>query len=259
MRDLSGKSILITGAGRGIGRAIALRLAEDGADVAVNDIDEVPAREVAGLVRERGRKSLVSTADVTDEEQVQDMIQRVVVEFGKLDVMISNAGITLTRRLIETSLEEFERVQRVNVRGVFLCGREAAKHMIPLRSGKIINAASTSGRRGAVFQAAYNASKFAVVGLTQCMARELGPFGITANAYGPGIVDTRMWQQINVERSQLLGLPVGGALEEAIKTTALGRMEKPDDVAGVVSFLASSDSDYMTGQTVMVCGGIYMG
>lgn len=258
MADLSGRSALITGAGRGIGRAIALRLAAEGAAVAVNDIDRQPAEEVAKLIRDRGGRALVNVADVTDEASVQGLVSWAVAEFGALDIMIANAGIHVTSRITESTVEDFDRVMRVNVRGVFLCGREAARHMIERRSGKIINAASISGHRGAPFQLAYCASKFAVVGMTQAMARELGPFGITVNAYCPGVVDTRMWAQIDEARSKLLGLPKGGAREEALKTVALGREEKPEDVAGLVSFLASTDSDYMTGQSINICGGVHM-
>ena len=258
MADLRGRSVLITGAGRGIGRAIALRLAEDGADLVVNDLDPAPAEETAAAVRERGVKAVVNNADVTDEPTVAAMVEQAVAEFGKLDIMIANAGVHKVMRILDASMEDFDRIMRVNVRGVFLCARAAAKHMVERGSGKIINAASVSGHRGGAFQSAYAASKFAVVGLTQAFARELGPYGVTVNAYCPGIVDTRMWAGIDVEMSKVLGGPTGTALEQALATVTLGRQETPEDVVGLVSYLASSDSDYMTGQSINICGGIHM-
>jgi meso-butanediol dehydrogenase/(S,S)-butanediol dehydrogenase/diacetyl reductase len=221
-------------------------------------VDLEPAKLVATAVRDRGVKAIVDNADVTDESSVAAMVESAVSEFGKLDIMIANAGIHQITRLAETTVEDFDRIMRVNVRGVFLCAREAASHMVMRGSGKIINAASVSGHRASAFQLAYTASKFAVVGMTQALARELGPSGITVNAYCPGIVDTRMWAKIDVERSKILGAPTGTALEEALATVALGRQEVPEDVAGFVSFLASSDSDYMTGQSINICGGLHM-
>ena len=258
MADLSGRSVLITGAGRGIGRAIALRLADDGADLVVNDLDPPPAEETAAAIRERGVRAVVNNADVTDESAVAAMVELAVSEFGKLDIMIANAGVHKVMRILDASVEDFDRIMRVNVRGVFLCAREAAKHMVERGSGKIINAASVSGHRGGPFQSAYAASKFAVVGLTQALARELGAYGVTVNAYCPGIVDTRMWEGIDVELSKVLGGPTGTALEQALATVTLGRQETPEDVVGLVSYLASSDSDYMTGQSINICGGIHM-
>ena len=258
MPDLSGRAVLVTGAGSGIGRAIALRLASEGADVAVNDAAPDRARDVAELVRQQGRRTVASLADITDELAVQEMMRAVVAELGKLDILVANAGIIATARFTETSVRDFDRVMAVNVRGVFLCAREAAKHMIPRRSGKIINAASVAGHRPTPFHIAYSASKFAVVGMTQTMARELATYGITVNAYCPGIVDTPMWDQIDIERSKLLDLPLGGARQQALASVPLGRAGKPDDIAGLVSFLASPHSDYMTGQCINICGGLVM-
>ncbi len=258
MADLDGKSVLITGAGRGIGRAIAIRLAENGADIAVNDVNRAGAEETAGMARQRGVRALVNAADVTDEPAVAAMVDAVVAEFGKLDIMISNAGIHQTRKLEETTVEDFDRILAVNVRGVFLCAREAARHMVQRGIGKIINAASVAGHRGSAYQVSYVASKFAVVGMTQALARELGPHGITVNAYCPGVVDTDMWAVIDEDRSEILGGPTGTALKESLATIALGRQETPEDVARFVSFLASPDSDYVTGQSINVCGGLHM-
>ncbi len=258
MSGLSGRVALVTGAGSGIGKAIALRLASDGADIAVNDLVPERAEQVASLVRDVGRRALSNHADVTDADAVGDMIRGVASHFGSLDTLVSNAGIIGTGSFVETSLEDFERVMTVNVRGTFLCGREAAKHMIAQGSGKIVNAGSVAGRRPTPFHAAYGASKYAVISLTLTMARELAPHGITVNAYCPGVVETPMWEQIDRERSPLLGLGASGALREITDTIPLGRAAKPEEVASLVSFLASEDSDYITGQCINVCGGIVM-
>ncbi|HJN39438.1 MAG TPA: glucose 1-dehydrogenase [Chloroflexota bacterium] len=258
MTDTNGKSVIITGAGRGIGRAIALRLARDGFSIMINDLDAGPAGEVVAEIEAAGGFAIINGANVTDEDQVAAMVEQAAAEFGQVDVMIANAGIGVQKRIIEMTLDDFDKILKVNLYGVFLCGREAARHMVPRKQGKIIFAASTSGRRGAPFQSAYCSSKFGVVGLTQSMAKELGPEGITVNAYCPGIVNTRMWEEVDRERSRLMGKPPGTALQQAIDSIALGRMEEPEDVAKFVSFLAGPDSDYVTGQAMLVCGGVHM-
>lgn len=258
MAATNGKSVIVTGSGRGIGRAIALRLARDGFGVVINDLDAEPAAEVLAEIQAAGGTAIVNNANVTDEDQVQAMVEQAISEFGQLDVMIANAGIGAQQRVTETTWDDFDKILKVNLYGAFLCGREAARHMVPREKGKIIFAASTSGRRGAPFQAAYCSSKFGIVGLTQSMARELGPQGITVNAYCPGIVNTRMWEEVDRERSRLMGKPPGTALKQAIDSIALGRMEEPEDVANFVSFLAGPDSDYVTGQAMLVAGGVHM-
>lgn len=252
------KSVIVTGSGRGIGRAIALRLARDGFSVLVNDFDVEPGAEVVTEIQNAGGIAIANNADVTDEDQVRVMVEQATSEFGQVDVMIANAGIGKQMRITETSWDDFDKILKVNLYGAFLCGREAARHMVPRERGKIIFAASTSGRRGAPFQAAYCSSKFGIVGLTQSMARELGRIGITVNAYCPGIVNTQMWEEVDRERSRLMGKPRGTALKQAIESIALGRMEEPEDVANFVSFLAGPDSDYVTGQAMCVAGGVHM-
>ncbi len=248
----------VTGAGRGIGQAIAVRLARDGFAVAINDIDRETLGEVRAEVESTGRRVLAVPGDVADEEVVEGMVAEIVREMGRLDVLVANAGIIHVAPLLETRADDFERIHRVNVRGVFLCGREAGRHMIRQGVGKIINAASIAGRRGGEDTVAYSSSKFAVIGLTQCMAKELSSHGVTVNAYCPGIVDTRMWDHIDTVRSASMGLEKGGARAAIVKTIPLGRQEEPEDVANLVSFLASPDSDYITGQAINVCGGIHM-
>ena len=258
MSEQTARVAWVTGAGRGIGRAIALRLARDGLALAVNDIDAKSARAVQEEIEAAGGRAMSVPGDISDEATVVDIIARIREEFGGLDVLVANAGVIHIGSMLDTSLEDFDRVQNVNVRGVFLCGREAGRQMVEQGRGKIINAASVGGRRGGPDQLAYSASKFAIIGMTQCMAYEFAPYGITVNAYCPGVVDTRMYEYVDAVRSDAKGIERGAALEAIVKTIPLGRQEQPEDVANLVSFLASPESNYMTGQAINVCGGIQM-
>lgn len=258
-RDLKDNKVaIVTGAGRGIGRAIALRLAKDGIDVVVNDINETAIRQVSEEIHALGRKALAITADVSKEESVNSLVERVVNEFGKLDIMVANAGIAQVKQVIEMTEDDWDKVFSVNAKGVFLCAKAAAKQMIKQKKGKIINCASIAGKQGFGLLAHYSATKFAVVGFTQALAKELGAFGVTVNAYCPGIVGTDMWDLIDEKMGDYLGLPKGETLKKYSELITLGRVETPDDVACLVSYLASSDSDYMTGQAVNICGGVIM-
>jgi len=255
---LQGKVALVTGAGRGIGRGIALRLAQDGADVVVNDVNLENVNKVAEEIKLLGRKSLAIVADVSKGNEVYGMVDQVVAEFGKIDIMVANAGIAQVKLVVELTEEDWDRVFAVNARGVFLCDQAAAKQMIKQKSGKIINCASIAGHSGFSMLAHYSATKFAVVGFTQALAKELGPYGITVNAYCPGIVGTDMWDLIDEKMGQYLGLPKGETIKKYSELITLGRVETPEDVACLVSYLASSDADYMTGQSINICGGIIM-
>jgi meso-butanediol dehydrogenase/(S,S)-butanediol dehydrogenase/diacetyl reductase len=255
---LKDKIAVVTGAGRGIGRGIALRLAQDGADVVVNDKNADNVRKVADEIRALGRRTMAIVADVSIEKDVNDMIGKVVAEFGRLDILVANAGIANIKLSIEMTQEEWDRVFAVNARGVFLCDVAAAKQMIKQKSGKIINCASIAAHSGFSMLAAYSASKFAVRGFTQALAKELGPYNIQVNAYCPGIVGTDMWDLIDEKMGPYLGMAKGEVLKEYTKLITAGRVETPDDVACFVSYLASSDSDYMTGQSIMIDGGIVM-
>jgi meso-butanediol dehydrogenase / (S,S)-butanediol dehydrogenase / diacetyl reductase len=261
MADGNGVSrvALVTGAARGIGRGIALRLADDGLDVAVNDIganaDELET--VADEIRQAGRRTASVAADVSEPGEVEEMVRRVAEELGSLDVMVANAGIAQVKPLLEVTPEDFDRVMAVNVRGVFLCYKAAAEQMIRQGSGgKIIGAASIAAHKGFAYLGHYSASKWAVRGLTQAAAQEWAEHGITVNAYCPGIVGTAMWELIDEQLGGYLGLKKGETLEQYSQLIALGRVEEPEDVAAFVSYLASKDSDYMTGQSVMIDGGI---
>lgn len=258
-RNGSGKIALVTGAARGIGRGIALRLASDGLDVAVNDIQDNSDQleEVAEEIRQAGSRTTTVIADVSEADQVEKMVGQVVDELGQLNVMVANAGIAQVVPLIELSPEDFDRMMSTNLRGVFLCYQAAARQMIEQGDGgKIIGAASIVAYRPFPLLGHYSASKWAVRGLTQAAAMEWSQYGITVNAYCPGIVGTDMWDLIDEKLADHEGLQKGQAIEKYSDLIHLGRVSVPEDVASYVSYLASPDSDYMTGQSVMIDGGI---
>lgn len=255
-------TVLVTGAGRGIGRGIALRLARDGHDVAVNDVVAESASAVAEEVRrivDQGGRSLAVPGDVTDRDACFGMVAQVAAGFGRLDVMVANAGIAQVKTLLEVTPEDLDRIFSVNVYGVVYCLQAAAEQMIRQGSGgKIINAASIAAHSGFDYLGHYSATKFAVRALTQAAAKELAQHGITVNAYCPGIVGTDMWDLIDEHLADRLGLERGQALARYSQLITLGRVQTPEDVAAFVSYLAGPDSDYMTGQSVMIDGGIVM-
>jgi meso-butanediol dehydrogenase / (S,S)-butanediol dehydrogenase / diacetyl reductase len=238
---------LVTGAGQGIGRGIALRLARDGFDIAVNDIPAAAdnAQSVAKEVRALGRRATVALADVTDPAQIGAAVARTVADLGPLGVTVANAGIARVEQLIDVPVELWDRTFAINVRGVFLTFQAAARqYMEQGDGGKLIAAASQVAHRAAGGFAAYSSSKFAVRGLVQAAAQEWAPHRITVNAYAPGVVDTALWDGDKDLQAQI------------VPSIPLGRLQTPDDVAALVSFLASPDSDYMTGQTVISDGGM---
>ncbi|KAI3320193.1 hypothetical protein HD806DRAFT_506746 [Xylariaceae sp. AK1471] len=260
-----GKSVIITGSSRGIGKAIALRLAADGYNICVNDIsaNRAGCDEVAKEIRSMGRKACTAVADVTKRDEVKDMIQTSIRELGPLNTMIANAGIAQVKQLLELTEQDFQRMFDVNVFGVQNCFAEAAKQLIsqgdcrPDRPGKLIAAASIVAFKPFVMLPHYSASKWAVRGLTQAYAMELAEHNITVNAYAPGIVGTAMWELIDAGVAEKKGLKRGEVIKKMVhELTALGRVSVPEDVAKLVSFLASDDSNFVTGQTQIVDGGI---
>ncbi|KAJ8517405.1 hypothetical protein ONZ45_g5426 [Pleurotus djamor] len=244
---------LITGASRGIGRAVALRLAKDGYDIALNDLraNSKHIDSVKEEISRIGRRACVVPADVKHEKEVVGMVDETVKALGSLNVMVANAGIVQYGSILDTSTELWDEVLAINGRGVFLCYKYAAKQMIFQGSGgRIIGASSVSGKQGGALQGAYCASKFAVRGLTQSVARELAPHGITVNAYSPGPISTAMMGRVH----ELSGTP-DEKYQLEVEATPLKRYGKPEEVAALVSFLASDGAAYITGQSVSINGG----
>ncbi|KAF9073114.1 hypothetical protein BDP27DRAFT_1445278, partial [Rhodocollybia butyracea] len=242
---------LVTGASQGIGKAIAMRLASDGFKVALNDLKNKKEQleAVAHDIEKQGQASFVIPADVSQEREVHEMVQSASKTLGGLDVMVANAGIFIPMKSItDLDVDDWDKILRINTRGVFLCYKHAAKEMIfRKQGGRIIGASSISGKQGSAFTAAYCASKFAVRGLTQSAALELGEHGITVNAYAPGAVDTPMFQALSDENPDIL---------EKL-SSSLEKPGQPEDIASIVSYLASKESRYITGQTISVNGGKY--
>ncbi|KAI2628656.1 hypothetical protein GGR54DRAFT_355510 [Hypoxylon sp. NC1633] len=260
-----GRSVIVTGSSRGIGKAIALRLAADGYNVCVNDIqaNQAGCDEVVQKIKDMGRNACAAIADVTKRDEVKQMVQTSVDKLGPLSTMIANAGIAQVKPLREVTDQEFQHMFAVNVYGVQNCFSEAAEQMIsqgtcrPDRPGKLLAAASVVAFKPFLMLPHYSASKWAVRGLTQVYAMELAEHHITANAYAPGIIGTAMWDLIDEGIGKRKGLQKGEAIKiAASSSTALGRVGTSEDVAKLVSFLASSDSDFVTGQTQVVDGGI---
>jgi acetoin reductase-like protein len=258
--DLDGKVAVVTGAGRGIGRGIALRLAAEGATVLVTDIDEENAVAVAEEIAAQGGQAAALRVDVTSRADAQKMVREAVDRFGRLDILVNNAGIGAIGPLIDADEETWKRVMDVNAKGVFLCSQAAARQMISQgEGGRIITNASVAGKRAPgkdMPLGIYAASKHAVVGLTKQLGLELSSYQILVNCVCPGIVDTPMWDQIDREIANLRGMPVGSVKAEAVAGVPLGRIQQPEDVANVVAFLASSDAGYITAQTFNVSGGM---
>lgn len=245
---LAGKTALVTGASRGIGRAIALKLAEAGANIVVNYAgSEKAASETVEQVKALGRDAIMVRANVSSSEDVAEMFKVALEHFGTLDILVNNAGITRDNLLMRMKEEEWDEVIATNLKGVFNCLKAATRPMMKQRSGKIINITSVVGVLGNPGQANYVAAKAGVIGLTKTAARELASRGITVNAVAPGFIDTEM--------TAVLPDDVKGSLVAQIPLARLGQTE---DIANVVLFLASDAANYMTGQTLHVDGGMYM-
>ncbi|KAB2663974.1 acetoin reductase [Brucella tritici] len=255
--SVNGKVALVTGAAQGIGRGIALRLAKDGFDIALVDLKADKLDAVKKEVEALGRKASTFSADVSKRDDVYAAIDHAEKTLGGFDVIVNNAGIAQVQPIADVKPEEVERIFRINVDGV-LWGIQAAAAKFKARKqkGKIINASSIAGHDGFAMLGVYSATKFAVRALTQAAAKEYASAGITVNAYCPGIVGTDMWVEIDERFSEITGAPKGETYQKYVEGIALGRAQTPDDVAALVSFLASPDSDYITGQAILTDGGI---
>ncbi|RZN30624.1 SDR family NAD(P)-dependent oxidoreductase [Bradyrhizobium sp. Leo121] len=258
--DLEGCAIVVTGSGRGIGEAIARGLAADGALLTIADIDEGNASTVAEGIRAAGGKAIAVRVDVTSRDSVKAMIAATVKAHRKLDVIFNNAGIAQTKPFLSITEQDWRRVMDTNGLGVLICMQEAIKQMIAQgHGGKIINTASIAGKQGYEPLAHYSASKFGVVALTQAAARAFGAQKINVNAICPGVVATDMWKLIDKGfKDEGLTSRDNEAFETFSAGILLGRPSAADDLCGVSRFLASSASDYMTGQSLVVDGGMVL-
>jgi NAD(P)-dependent dehydrogenase (short-subunit alcohol dehydrogenase family) len=254
VKRLEGKAALVTGGARGIGFAIAQRFADEGASVAVVSLHE----ESAARAAEQIGGAVAIAADVCDEQALAGAVHETVEAFGRLDVMVNNAATIAIGPVVETSAETWDDVVRVNLRGVFLGCREAARRMIAQGDGgRIINASSGAGRQGNADIAAYAASKFGVIGLTQSLAVELAPYRITVNAYCPGhVTSTRMWDAIDEAVTARSGEILGSAKRAAEAQPPLGRAGRPEEIAAAVAYLASDEAAYVTGASLLIDGGL---
>jgi NAD(P)-dependent dehydrogenase (short-subunit alcohol dehydrogenase family) len=255
MPKLDGRKAIVTGAGFGIGRAIAQRLAADGCDVGVFDLSEAPARETVALVQALGRKACLAVGSAASRADVERATASLVGELGGVDILVNNAGILRTAPFLEISERDWRDIFAVNLDGVFYFCQTVLPHMLARKRGSIVNMSSWTGKKGAVNHAAYSASKFAVIGLTQSIAGELAERGIRVNAVCPGvIVDTRMRDEAEA-LNKAQGLP---DLDARTKVIPMRRGGTPAEIASVVAFLASDDAAYMTGQAINITGGLWM-
>ena len=244
---LTGQVAIVTGGGAGIGKAIALALAKEGADIALTDVNLETAQQTATEIEAIGRKSFAAPADVSDSTAVESFINTVVEKFGRIDILVNNAGITRDTLLIRMKDADWESVLKINLTGTFNCTRAVSKIMMKQRSGRIINMASVIGLIGNVGQANYAASKAGVIAITKSAAKELASRGILVNAIAPGFIMTRMTDVLpeQVKNEMLTRIP-------------LSRFGKPEDVANTVLFLVSESAGYITGQVIQVDGGMVM-
>jgi len=242
---LKDKVALVTGASRGLGKAIALQLAADGAQVIVNYVASADkAEEVVAAIQSEGGKALAMKADVSNLEEVEKMVDTVYEQFGRIDILVNNAGVTRDELLISMEREDWDKVIATNLGGLFNCTKAAAKYMMMQKSGRIINMSSVAGERGGRGQSNYAASKGAVNAFTRSVAMELARKKVTVNAVAPGVVETEMSSEV-IRRAQ----------DIILNSVALKRLGQPEEIAKVVAFLASDDSSYITGEVIRVDGG----
>ena len=250
MGRLDGRVAFITGAGRGIGAATALRMAEEGARVALADVDTEGCKQVAAELDRLGMESLVVPCNVADSAMVQDAVDKTASHFGRLDILVNNAGVVRDNLLFKMSEEDWDTVMNVHLKGAFLCTRAAQAHMVQQKYGRVVSLSSTAalGNRG---QANYSTAKAGLQGFTRTLSIELGPFGITVNAVAPGYIDTEMTRAT----ARRMGLDPQEMQAEAAKRIPVRRVGQPRDIANVICFLCSDEAGFVNGQVIYVSGG----
>jgi len=247
MSDLSGRVALITGSAQGIGKAIALNLAQRGAKIITNDITASRADEALAEVREQGGDGLAITCDVTNAEQVEGMVKTILDEFGQIDILVNNAGTTRDNLIMRMSEDDFDFIQRTNLKSAWLCSKAVVRPMMRKRYGRIVNMSSASGIMGQAGQTNYSTSKAGMIGLTKSLAREVASRGITVNAVAPGFIKTALTEKMPQD-----------ILDELTKLIPAGRQGLVDDIAYAVAFLVAEEASYITGQVLSVDGGLVM-
>ena len=247
--DFTGKVALVTGSGRGIGKAIAMKLAQNGATLVINDVgDNAPAEQTIAEIKAINHQSTAIMADVSSSADVTRMVDAAIAAYGKIDILVNNAGITRDQLTMKMSDEEWDKVIAIDLKSVFLCTRAVLRPMLKQRSGRIISMSSVVGIIGNAGQANYTAAKAGIIGFTKTIAKEVASRGITVNAVAPGFIDTPMTQVLAPERKQAL-----------LANIPLGSLGTPQDIAETVAFLASEEARYITGQVITVDGGISLG
>jgi NAD(P)-dependent dehydrogenase (short-subunit alcohol dehydrogenase family) len=256
--ELAGQAAIVTGGGRGIGRATALELARLGADVVIAELERDGAERTAEEVKALGRRALALPVDVTRPADLRVMVERARTELGRIDILVNNAGIYRAAAPLDVTEEHWDAVLGINARAVFFASQAVLPVMIAQKRGCIVSVSSMAGKIGSRTNLPYNASKAAVISITKSLALAHAADGIRVNCVCPGFVETDMWEKVSREQGALLGLAAGEFTKQRAAQIPLGRMERPEDVAAVIGFLASSRAGYMTGQALSVDGGLVM-
>lgn len=245
--QLENRTAIITGAGSGIGRAIAKRFSEEGASVVIADIRSDTGKSVEEEINKAGHKALFVKTDVSNSRDVKNMVEKTIQEFGKIDILVNDAGILIKKSILDMTEEDWDRVLNINLKGAFLCIKHTVKYMIDQKKGKIVNIASMGAKIGLHNDYGYCASKGGLISLTTSLGIDLAPLGINVNAIGPGVIDTPMVNDTATQGTDFK--------KNAIEKTPRGIIGKPDDIASAALYLASDESDFVVGQTIFVDGG----
>ena len=256
--ELKGQSAIVTGAGRGIGRATALELARLGADIVIAELDQNGADTTAKLVKDLGRRAAVVPTDVTKRAELTAMAERTHSQLGRIDILVNNAGIYRAAAALDVTEEHWDAIMTINAKAVFFASQAVLPAMIAAKRGSIVSLASMAGKIGSKTNLPYNASKAAVVSITKSLALAHAADGVRVNCVCPGFVETDMWTMVARDQGKLLGMTADEFTQQRRKTVPLGRMEKPQDVANVIAFLCTERAGYMTGQALSVDGGLVM-
>jgi NAD(P)-dependent dehydrogenase (short-subunit alcohol dehydrogenase family) len=245
--QLENRTAIVTGAGSGIGRAIAKRFTEEGASVVIADIRSDTGKKVEEEIKKAGHKALFVETDVSNSKNVENMVDKTIQEFGKVDILVNNAGLLIKKPILEMTEEDWDRVLDINLKGAFLCIKHTVKYMMEQKKGKIINIASMGAKIGLHNDCGYCASKGGLISLTISLGIDLAPLGINVNAIGPGVIDTPMVNDVATQGKDFK--------KNALEKTPRGVIGKPDDIASAALYLASDESDFVVGQTIFVDGG----